>query len=89
MSSKINELESQLLKLKEKEVKLKEELANQRKAADIKERKRITAKKCELADIFVKQFGEKILENLEEIEFYVSAHFNDIKDICDNYALQE
>lgn len=88
-SKNLSELELELQKLKEKESRLKEELALKRKAADAKARKELARKKCIFSDIFVEQFGEKILEYTDEIEFFVSLHIEEINDLIDSYGKQE
>ena len=58
----VNELEMDLIRLKEREARLKEELVQQRKAADIKTKKERTRKLCSFAEIVTKKMGEEILD---------------------------
>ena len=55
----VNELEMDLIRLKEREARLKEELVQQRKAADIKTKKERTRKLCNFAEIVTKKMGEE------------------------------
>ena len=88
-SKNVNDLQLELQKLKEKEVRLKEELALKKKAADSKARKELARKKCIFTDIFIEQFGEMILEYTDEIKFFVSLHIEEINDLIDSYGKQE
>lgn len=88
-SKNLSELELELQKLKEKEARLKEELALKRKADDAKYRKEMARKKCILADIFVEQFGEAILDHRDELEFFVASHVGEIQNILNCYGNQE
>ena len=88
-SKNLEELQIELKKLKEKEARLKEELALKKKAADAKSRKELARKKYLLADIFVNQFGEEILDHRDEIEFFVSCNVGEIQNILNCYDCQE
>ena len=88
-SKNLEELQLELQKLKEKEARVREELALKKKAADARAKKELARKKYLLADIFVEQFGEKILEYRDEIEFFVSLHVEEIQNIVDSYGKQE
>lgn len=65
-----NDLELTLKLLKEREVKLKEELALARKKEDARFRKELARKKCVLADVVVEILGEQILDNPETLKNY-------------------
>ena len=88
-SKNIGELEFELQKLKEKEARIKEELVLKRKAADARTKKELAKNKYAFADIFVNQFGEEILGCKDELEFFISAHVQEIQDIIYAYGKQE
>lgn len=88
-SKNLEELQLELQKLKEKEARVREELALKKKAADARAKKELARKKYLLADIFVEQFGEEILEYRDEIEFFISLHVEEIQNIVDSYGKQE
>lgn len=62
----VNELEDYLIRLKEREAKLKEELAMQRKAADARATKERNRKIFILAEMIIDKYGEVVLEEPEE-----------------------
>lgn len=88
-SKNLSELELELKKLREKEARVKEELALKRKAADAKARKELARKKCVFADLFIEQFGEKVLDFTEEMEFFISLHIEEVNDLIASYGKQE
>lgn len=74
------ELEADLLKLKEREIKIKEELALQRKAADEKAQKERSRKMYQLAEIVVENCGEEILNRREDFEIFIQEHIPELKE---------
>ena len=70
----LSELEADLLRLKEREAKLKEELALQKKAADIRAKKERTKQMCQLAEILIQYCGEEVLNHPEEFELFISNY---------------
>lgn len=88
-SKNLEELQLELQKLKEKEARVREELALKKKAVDARAKKDLARKKYLLADIFVEQFGEEILEYRDGIEFFISLHVEEIQNIVDSFGKQE
>ena len=88
-SKSVEDLQGDLSRLKEREARLKEELALKKKAADARAQKELARKKFRLADIFVEQFGEGILDHRDELEFFVSNHVSEISVILSAYGYQE
>lgn len=75
----VNELEMDLIRLKEREARLKEELVQQRKAADIKTKKERTRKLCNFAEIVTKKMGEEILDYPDPFEIFILDHLEELK----------
>lgn len=75
----VNELEMDLIRLKEREARLKEELVQQRKAADIKTKKERTRKLCSFAEIVTKKMGEEILDYPDPFEIFILDHLEELK----------
>lgn len=88
-SKNIEELQDNLAKLKEREARLKEELALKKRAAEIRAQKELSKRKFHFAEIFTDQFGESILDHTEEMKFFISQHAQEILDIVDTFGYQE
>lgn len=64
MSKKnIDDIEEQLRRMKERESRLKQELAEKKKIEDRKAHRELIRKKCNLADLLIERFGENILDD--------------------------
>ena len=64
MSKKnINDIEEQLRRMREREARLKLELAEKKKIEDRRAYRELVRKKCNLADALIKRFGEAILDD--------------------------
>lgn len=64
MSKKnIVDIEEQLRRMKERESRLKQELAEKKKIEDRRAYRELVRKKCRLADALIERFGESILED--------------------------
>lgn len=88
-SKNIMELQEDLARLKQKEIRLKEELALKKKAAEIRTQKDLIKRKLVFAEIFTEQFDEKILDHTDEIKFFISQHTQEIMDIISTFGYQE
>ncbi len=88
-SKNIMELQEDLARLKQKEIRLKEELALKKKAAEIRTQKDLIKRKLVFAEIFTEQFDEKILDHTDEIKFFISQHTQEITDIISTFGYQE
>ena len=77
MSSKnVVDIEDQLRRMKEREARLRLELAEKRKAEDRKAQRELTRRKCHLADILIERYGERVLDN---------QGIKDLMDALDKY----
>lgn len=88
-SKSVEDLQGELLRVKEREARLKEELALKKKAADARAQKELARKKFILADLFVEQFGEEILDHRDELEFFISNHVSELSSVVSAYGYQE
>lgn len=84
----LTELEADLLRLKEKEAKLKEELALQKKAADIRAKKERTKQLCHLGEILIQYCGEEVLHCPEEVEIFISDYHPKLIELLPNRVEQ-
>ena len=81
---RLDELEADLLRLKEREIKLKQELALQRKAADEKFQRERSKKMYRIAEILVKHCGENVLDEPELFEMFIMEVSLDLKAIINS-----
>ena len=73
-SINVCDLELLLENLKEKEARLKEELAAQRKKENAKANKKLVIQKCNFADFFIDTWGMEILNKKEELVYWIQSH---------------
>lgn len=73
MSSKnVSDIEDQLRRMKEREARLRLELAEKRKVEDRKAYKELVRKKCNLADVLTERYGESILDE-QGMNFFMES----------------
>lgn len=81
----VSELEQDLKRLKERQEKLKEELMQQKKAAEIRSKKERTRKLCSFAEIVTNKTGEEILNYPDPFELFILDHLDELKNLYNSY----
>lgn len=80
----LSELEADLLRLKERESKIKEEMTLQKKAANVKAAKERSRQMYQLAEIVVQHYGVDVLEGRDDFESFLLNYlyeWNKIKNL--------
>lgn len=80
----LRELEADLLRLKERESKIKEEMTLQKKAANVKAAKERNRQMYQLAEIVVQHYGVDVLESRDDFESFLLNYlyeWNKIKNL--------
>lgn len=81
----VSELELDLKKLKERQEKIKEELIQQKKVAEIRSKKDRIRKLCSFAEIVTNKTGEEILNYPDPFELFILYHLDELKNLYSSY----
>lgn len=75
------ELEADLQKLKEREAKIKEEMALQKKQADENAKRERNRKIFRMAEMLITHLGDCVLEHMDEFEIFIMEHAEELKQM--------